>query len=137
MAKVGSLIATLGLNTARFDQGVKEAEAKARGFGQRAGAGFRQAGRQATLTTRAVSNLKTGMLSMAASAYVVMRVLRQSVTVNREFGQSMSTVRAVTGATRAEFADLSEEARRLGARTRFSASQSAEGMLYLARAGFD
>ena len=53
------------------------------------------------------------------------------------FEQSMSSVRAVTGATERQFERLEAEARRLGATTRFSASQAAEGMLFLARAGFE
>ena len=52
------------------------------------------------------------------------------------FEQSMSTVRAITGATQAQFMALREEASRLGATTRFTASQAAEGMTFLARAGF-
>ncbi len=52
------------------------------------------------------------------------------------FGQAMSTVRAVTAATADQFRRLTERARDLGARTRFAASQAADGMLYLARAGF-
>ncbi|RLE25518.1 MAG: phage tail tape measure protein, partial [Actinobacteria bacterium] len=53
------------------------------------------------------------------------------------FSQEMSTVKAITQATGVEFAMLTEEAKRLGTETRFSASQAAQGMVSLARAGFD
>ena len=53
------------------------------------------------------------------------------------FEQQMSTVKAITGATEAQFRTLRLEAQRLGATTRFSASEAAEGMQFLARAGFD
>jgi len=53
-----------------------------------------------------------------------------------DFRQSMSTVKAVTGATASEFALLEDKARALGATTRFSASQAADGMVALGRAGF-
>ncbi|ADK73481.1 tail length tape measure protein [Roseobacter phage RDJL Phi 1] len=53
------------------------------------------------------------------------------------FEQQMSTVRAITGATEVQFRSLRAEAQRLGSTTRFSASEAAEGMQFLARAGFD
>ena len=49
----------------------------------------------------------------------------------------MSTVQAITQATGAQFQALTERAQNLGATTRFTASQAAEGMLFLARAGFE
>lgn len=48
----------------------------------------------------------------------------------------MSTVQAVAGATADEFVALREEAQRLGATTRFSATEAAQAMGELARAGF-
>jgi TP901 family phage tail tape measure protein len=52
------------------------------------------------------------------------------------YQQTMSTVKAVTQATGDQFAALSEESKRLGATTRFSATQAGEGMEFLGRAGF-
>jgi TP901 family phage tail tape measure protein len=52
------------------------------------------------------------------------------------FSQEMSTVGAVANATAAQFAALEEKAISLGTNTRFSATQAAEGMTFLARAGF-
>ena len=54
-----------------------------------------------------------------------------------QFAQAMSTVRAVTAATADQFDILRARARALGSETRFSATQAAEGMLFLARAGFN
>jgi TP901 family phage tail tape measure protein len=53
------------------------------------------------------------------------------------FSQEMSTVRAITKATETQFQALNNVAKELGATTRFSATQAAEGMAFLARAGFD
>lgn len=54
-----------------------------------------------------------------------------------QFEQSMALVRAVTAnITGEEFEALSAQARELGASTAFSASQAAEGMAFLAKAGF-
>ncbi len=53
------------------------------------------------------------------------------------FEQSVSTVRAITGATEADVVSRREGARQRGATTRFSASQAAEDMTVPTRAGFD
>ncbi|WP_165000457.1 phage tail tape measure protein [Anaerophilus nitritogenes] len=53
-----------------------------------------------------------------------------------EFEQQMANVRAITQATDTEFKMLNEEAKKLGRTTVFSATQSAEGMQYLAQAGW-
>lgn len=59
-----------------------------------------------------------------------------AIRVLANFEQEMSTVKAVANATEGQFRSLREEAERLGAKTRFSASQAASGMVFLARAGF-
>ena len=63
--------------------------------------------------------------------------LTSSINLLRNFSQEMSTVRAVTGATQEQFEALNETAQTLGRNTRFTATQAAEGMTFLARAGFD
>lgn len=55
----------------------------------------------------------------------------------RNFEQSMSTVKAITAATTGEFKTMTATARTLGATTRFTATQAAEGMVFLGRTGFD
>jgi TP901 family phage tail tape measure protein len=53
------------------------------------------------------------------------------------FDDQMRTVKAVTGATADQFAMLTEEAKRLGRETSFTASEVAGGMVELGRAGFE
>lgn len=53
------------------------------------------------------------------------------------FDDSMRNVQAVSGATGAEFEQLTKLAKDLGAQTAWSASQSADAMGYLALAGWD
>ena len=53
-----------------------------------------------------------------------------------DFEQSMARVGAVSRASEEDLAALTATARELGATTNFSASQAAEGMQYLAMAGF-
>lgn len=54
-----------------------------------------------------------------------------------DFSQEMSTVQAITQATDQDFQRLNARAQELGSTTRFSATQAAEGMVFLARAGFE
>ncbi len=89
-------------------------------------------GKTATKTQGAVKLLSRtlGFLALGAGITAGIRTLAS-------FSQEMSTVKAVANATGAEFEALTAKARDLGATTRFTATQAAEGMTFLARAGFD
>jgi len=54
-----------------------------------------------------------------------------------EFTAGMSNVKALSGATDAEFVKLTETAKELGATTKFTAAEASEGMQYLAMAGWE
>ena len=54
-----------------------------------------------------------------------------------DFEESMSRVQAVSGATGGELTKLEDLAKELGATTKFSASEAASGMEFLAMAGFE
>lgn len=53
------------------------------------------------------------------------------------FDDSMASVQKISGATKDEFADLREEAQRLGSTTAYSASEAADGMGVLAASGME
>jgi TP901 family phage tail tape measure protein len=78
----------------------------------------------------------TAAIGGLVAAFAGIQGASASIRVLADFGQEMSTVRAITGATEAQFQALSDEAQRLGSTTRFSASQAASGLTFLARAGF-
>lgn len=59
-----------------------------------------------------------------------------TVNIGMDFEKSMSRVGAISRATDAELAKLTEQARQLGSDTVWSATQAAEGMQYLSMAGF-
>lgn len=59
-----------------------------------------------------------------------------AVKVAADFDSSMSKVAAVSGATGAELDKLREKAREMGAKTKFSASEAADAMNYMAMAGW-
>jgi len=77
-----------------------------------------------------------GAMTQGAASQM-MRAIRGPIEAAAQFEQSMAAVRAVTAnITTEEFEALTAQARELGATTAFSASQAAEGMGFLARAGF-
>lgn len=61
----------------------------------------------------------------------------ECIGVAMEFGGTMSTVEALSGATSSEMATLSQTAKDLGANTAFTANQSAQAMTYMGMAGWD
>ncbi len=60
----------------------------------------------------------------------------ECVSISMEFGSTMSTVEALTGANVSEMKELSSTAKELGANTAFTANQSAEAMTYMGMAGW-
>ena len=59
-----------------------------------------------------------------------------SVKTAADFESAMSKVSAVSGATGSDLDALSEKAREMGSKTKFSASEAAEAMNYMAMAGW-
>lgn len=62
---------------------------------------------------------------------------RECVAASMEFGYTMSTVEALSGANASEMKELTATAKELGATTAFTANQSAEAMTYMGMAGWD
>lgn len=75
----------------------------------------------------AVSKLTQSLKSAAEYCY----------NVGSSFEAAMSQVEAISGATGEELDSLTEKAKQLGATTRFSATEAASAMNYMAMAGWD
>lgn len=88
-----------------------------------------------------MKELKSNLASLGkitAGIAVGAGIMSMPVKTAIEFEQSMLNVKSViNGITEEEFKALNDEAKRLGAETSFSASEAAEGMKYLAMAGFN
>lgn len=94
--------------------------------------------------TKSSASATSSMVAMAARATVAYFSIRtltggisKGVRVNMQFEESMSAVEAVTRATDSQMLKLTATARKLGATTRFSASEAADGMKFLGQAGFE
>ncbi len=82
------------------------------------------------------SNANVLLLQKSLLALGGIAILRKAIGTLANFEQQLSIVRGISGATEAQFAQLRDTAADLGATTRFSATQAAEGLVFLARAGF-
>lgn len=73
---------------------------------------------------------------IAAGLKKIADAYQQCVDVSMEFGGTMSTVEALSGANAVQMSELSAKARQLGADTAFTANQAAEAMTYMGMAGW-
>lgn len=118
----GEIRARLSLDTKDFKNKMQDARGQMQGMRGQAGA-----------TAMAMQGIAT---ASAVVGTAVVGAIGASVKVAADFEQSMARVKAISGATEGEFAQLEDKAKELGATTAFSASQASEGMSYLAMAGF-
>ena len=79
----------------------------------------------------------TGKMLTGAITAPVMGVGAAALKAGRSFTDEMNTVQAVSGATGKDFEQLTALARKMGAETKFSASESAEALKYMGMAGWD
>ena len=116
MLNIGTIIASL-----RLVDTLTPALDKARGTLKKTGARMRETGTSMTmgLTTPIVAGISAAAIAFGG------------------FEQSMNRVKALTGATGEDFDKLSAQAKELGKTTKFSASEAADGMGFLAMAGFE
>lgn len=63
--------------------------------------------------------------------------IADTIQTYADFEAAMSEVKAISGATSEEFAQLTDKANQMGAVTKFTASESAEAFKYMAQAGWD
>lgn len=77
-----------------------------------------------------------GTKTMLATAPLTI-FAKKSIDTGRAFGASMSKVQALSGATGSELNELEKSAREMGATTRYSASEAADALGYMALAGWD
>ena len=83
---------------------------------------------------------KTGLKTVATAVSAVSTALggaaAAAVKVGASFESEMSKVSAISGATGDELQKLTDKAKEMGAKTKFSASESAQAMEYMAMAGW-
>ncbi len=116
MAKLGDLILRVGADTSQLNKNLGIAR------------------RDIAKNTREIQNLGRN-LTVGITAPLV-AIGASSVKVFADFEQSMAKVKAVSGATNAEFESLTNNAQELGRTTRFTASEVSALQLEFAKLGF-
>ena len=123
-AVIGALRVNLAANIAKFEQDLGKAAKQVAKVQRR----FDQFGKRATAAGQALS------VGLTAPLVAVGALSAKSFL---SFERGMNRVAAVSGATESEMATLTQIAKDLGATTSFSAAQAAEGLGFLAQAGFE
>lgn len=128
---VGTAIGYLDLDTTKFKKGFNSAYQDLQTFNDKT-----------ATSSQKLSSLSSAMTSMGGT-------LTKSVTVplagmgaaivktTSSFEAGMSEVAAISGATGEDLQKLSDKAKEMGAVTKFSATDSAEALKYMAMAGWD
>jgi TP901 family phage tail tape measure protein/lambda family phage tail tape measure protein len=121
------------MDTSGAKAGTKEVETSL----QQVEAKADKATQKLTLFQRSVANLKSQIVNMSGALAGLSAGMAALATVNvlAGFDDQMASVRAVTLATEKDFAKLRDTALEMGASTRFTATQAAEGLELLGRAG--
>lgn len=114
---LGKLQVVLGSDTTNFDKSIDRVNRKLEGFGKK--------------MTKIGSDLSMKVTAPLAA------IGAAAVYTTAKFDDSMSKVQALTGAAGEELDKMRQLAKEMGSQTRYSASESADAMQYLALAGYD
>lgn len=128
---MGTAIAYLELDTSKFSKGFVSAYNDLKVFGDKS------ATAEQKLNGLSSAFKTTGGLLSKNVTLPIVGVGAAAVKTATDFEAGMSEVKAISGATGSEFEALRDKAIEMGAKTKFSASDSAEAFKYMAMAGWD
>jgi phage-related minor tail protein len=112
MASLGEMFVNIGIDSSKLQNGLKKIEGSLKGAGSK----MKSVGSSMT------KNVTAPLIGLAGI----------SVKLATDFEAGMSKVQAVSGATADDMIKLKEKAKEMGATTKFSATESAEAMNYMA-----
>ena len=128
---VGTAVGYLDLDASKFKTGLKDAQSTLSEFtnsSNSAGTRFEALG----------SSLKTvGSTITTAVSLPLLALGAGAIKTASDFEAGMSKVSALSGATGDDLKMLEDKAREMGASTKYSATESAEALSYMALAGWD
>ena len=128
---MGTAIAYLELDTSKFSKGFVSAYNDLKVFGDKS------ATAEQKLNGLSSAFKTTGGLLSRNVTLPIVGVGAAAVKTATDFESGMSEVKAISGATGSEFDALRDKAIEMGAKTKFSASDSADAFKYMAMAGWD
>jgi len=124
--------------TQQLKQRVTELDTKLKSADAAAGQFQRNVGNYPKAMGGAIASLKkfAGALGIVGGIQLLNRGLRNTFDIVKNFDQAQADLSSVLGVTREEMADLTAQAKELGATTQFTASQVSELQLEYAKLGF-
>lgn len=123
MATAGKLEYLISIDSSQLNSGLNSAEGKVKGFGNR-------------LSTWAVAKGQILGRLIEQAGKVTFNFVKSSIQESSNFNKSMSQVAATLGKSVTEIKQLSDFARKMGAETAFTAEEAAQGLNYMALAGY-
>ncbi|MDP4550868.1 phage tail tape measure protein [Alkalihalobacillus macyae] len=123
MADVGSIRATLELNSQNFQRNIDQARGSMGGLD--------------TSARRSQQSLKMLERGSVALGGAIVTAVGASVATAAKFEQAMKRVQGIGGFAQDEFEMLSEAAKKAGSETVFSSTQASEALQYMAMSGFE
>lgn len=130
MINAGTVTAFLTLDTNRFNAGMESANAQFKALrDENITAADKIQGVGGALTTIGGTLTRNVTLPLVAAGTAAIKVAA-------DFDSGMSKVAAISGATGEDLDRLRDKAREMGAKTKFSASEAADAMSYMAMAGW-
>ena len=144
---VFDLFARISIDISEYERGLEKARKSGQDFSKNLEGFFSGAKNLAQPAVKAFQSvesvgqkagniIKKGVMGFAAASTVVAGFGGSAVQAGMSFDSAMSQVAAVSGATGDEFDSLRKKAIEMGAKTKFSASEAAEAMNYMAMAGW-
>jgi len=127
MATVKALHIAIGARVEGFQRGMSKAQRSLRDF-------EKSTRRARGMVVGATGAMARGFAAVGTAATIA---IADSIRVFADFETSMLRVKAISGATGAEFQSLTDLAKELGSTTAFTAREAAQAMGFLAQAGFD
>lgn len=128
---VGQAVGYLDLDTSKFTSGFQSAARDLKAFQDQTATFTDKLTGLGTAMQSAGSTLTKNVTVPLAGAGAAM------VATSAKFESAMSEVAAISGATGEDLDALTAKAKEMGATTKFSASESAEALKYMAMAGWD
>lgn len=128
---VGQAVGYLDLDTSGFQRGFKSALQDLRTFNDNSATATTKLGALGSAFQSAGSSMTKNLTVPIAGAGVAV------AGVAAKFESAMSEVAAISGASGNELQALTDKAQEMGATTKFSASESAAALKYMAMAGWD
>lgn len=126
--EVGSAYATLRVKLDEWNQGLKTAISSLQGYGSRLQVSMDSVGKKLTSAGKSLTTKVTLPIVGIGTA---------AVKTSMDFESAMSKVASLSGAQGEQFDSLRDKALEMGAKTMYSATESAEALQYMALAGWN